>query len=250
LGLLNSIGKYFIYKEQNENAGFILKENKNVDCETAQNAASLDIFDKEEVKGSFIGCAVNDEILKNKISGDIGLNKKIVFTAYDIPKNSDLMHREFNITVKDKTLKAFIVFIDGMTDRTVISNNILQPLMLLSNIKIQEDAKDIGEFIFNRLIAYNQIKKVQNYSDVISNVNFGGCVIFIEGLEYAFMADTKFWDHRGVDAPKSETVIRGPQEAFNEQIRANTALLRKILKDKDLMVQSVSIGKRSNTHVL
>jgi len=61
------------------------------------------------------------------------------------------------------------------------------------------------------------------------------------------MADTKSWDHRGINAPKSETVIRGPQEAFNEQIRANTALLRKILKDKDLMIQNVSIGKRSNT---
>lgn len=247
LGILKSISKFVLYKDKDEKEDFVLKENKVINCDTAQNVASLDVFDKSAVEGAFIGCTVNDDILNNNISSDLELNKKVMMNAYEIPKNSDLVHREFNITVKNKTLKAFIVFIDGMTDRTVISNNILQPLMLLSNIEIQEQPKDIGEFIFNRLIPFNQIKKVQQYKEVISNVNFGGCVIFVQGLEYAFMADTKFWDHRGINAPKSENVIRGPQEAFNEQIRANTALLRKILKDKDLMIQNVSVGKRSNT---
>jgi len=247
LGLLNSIGKYIIYKEEKEKDSFVLKENKAINCETVQNVSSLDIFEKEELEGSFIGCTVNDDILNNNVSKDIGLNKKIMMTTYAMPKNSDLLHREFNITVKDKTLKAFLVYIDGMTDRAVISNNILQPLMLLSNLEIKEEVKDIGEFIFNRLLPFNSIKTVKDYKEVISNVNYGGCAIFVEGVEYAFMADTKFWDHRGINAPKSETVIRGPQEAFNEQIRANTALLRKILKDKDLMIQNVTIGKRSNT---
>ncbi len=247
MGLLNSIGKYIIYKEQKEKDSFVLKENKTIDCEIAQNAASLDIFNKQEAKSSFIGCTINDDILKNNISGDISLNKKIMMTTYDIPKNSDLVYREFNITVNDKILKAFIIFVDGLTDRTVISDNLLQPLMILSNLEIKEKVKDIGEFIFNRLLPFNQIKTVKDYKEVVSNINFGGCAIFIDGIEYAYIADTKKWEHRGVDAPKSETVIRGPQEGFNEQIRANTALLRKILKDKNLMVQNVSVGKKSNT---
>lgn len=247
MNIFNNIAKYFIYKEQKENTTFVLKENKVADCEVAQNVSSLDIFNKEEVEGSFTGCTVNDEILKNKISDDIDLNKKLMKTTYGIPKNSDMIFREFNITVKDKKLKAFIIFIDGMTDRKVISDNILQPLMLLSNLDIKEDIKDVGEYILNRLLPYNQLKTAEDYKDVVSNVNFGGCAIFIEGIKYAYMADTKFWEHRTVGSPKTETVIRGPQEGFNEQIRANTALLRKILKDKDLMVCNVSIGKRSNT---
>ncbi len=247
MGIFNSIGKYIIYKEKEQKSDFTLKENKTVNCETARNAASLDVFNKAEAKGAFIGCTVNDDILKNKISSDIETNKKVIKTTYDIPKNSDLVLREFNVTVREKTLKAFIVFIDGMTNSTNINNFILQPLMLLSNIEIHDETKAVGEYIFERLIPYNQLKKAENYTDVISAVNFGGCAIFIEGLEYAFVADTKTWEHRGIDSPKSETVIRGSQEAFNEQIRSNTALLRKILKDKDLMIQSMSIGERSNT---
>jgi spore germination protein KA len=247
LGIFSSIGSHIIYKEKKENDTFVLKENKTKSCETAENVSSLDVFNKKELEGSFIGCTVNDDILNNSISADIELNKKVMNTVYEIPKNSDLILREFDITAKDKTLKAFMVFIDGLTDRTVISENLLQPLMLLSNLEIKDKVKDIGEFIFNRLLPFNQIKKIEDYKQVVSNINFGGCAIFIDGVEYAYMADTKKWEHRGVDAPKSETVIRGPQEAFNEQIRSNTALLRKILKDKDLMIQSFSIGKRSNT---
>jgi len=50
-----------------------------------------------------------------------------------------------------------------------------------------------------------------------------------------------------VDRPNNEIVIRGPQESFNEILRVNTALVRKILKDEDLVAESIEIGKRSKT---
>ncbi len=243
MGFLN----YLIFKEQNKKEEFILKENKKQNCETVLNAASLDTFGKEKLGDEFIDCTVSDDILKKKITDDLDFNLKVIKQTYKIPNNSDLVNREFNITVKDKVLKGFIVFIDGMTDRTSVSHSILQPLMLLSNLDIREEVKDIGEFIYNRLLPFNQITKVDNYRELIRNINFGGCAVFIEGLDYAYAADVKSWEHRGVAPPRSETVIRGPQEAFNEQIRANTALIRKILKDKDLMVEGTTIGKRSNT---
>lgn len=243
MGFIN----YLIFKEHNKKEEFILKENKKQNCETVLNAASLDTFGKEKLKDEFIDCTVGDDILKKKITNDLDFNLKVIKQTYKIPNNSDMVNREFNITVKNKVLKGFIVFIDGMTDRNSISRSILQPLMLLSNLDIREEIKDIGEFIYNRLLPFNQITKVDNYKELIRNINFGGCAVFIEGLDYAYAADVKSWEHRGVDSPKSETVIRGPQEAFNEQIRANTALVRKILKDKDLMVEGTTIGKRSHT---
>jgi len=243
LGFLN----YLIFKEHNKTEEFVLRENKRRDCDTVHNAASLDVFEKEALEDDFTDCTVSDEILKKKISGDLGFNINVMKKIYKIPGNSDLVSRQFNITVADKVLKGFIVFIDGLTDRVSISNNILQPLMLLSNIDIREDVKNLGEFIYNRLLPFNQIKKVDNYKELVGNINFGGCGIFIDGLDYAFAADVKSWEHRTVSSPNSETVIRGPQEAFNEQLRANTALIRKILKDKDLMVEGTTVGKRSNT---
>ncbi len=243
MGFLN----YLVFKEHNKTEEFVLSENKRLDCETVHNAASLDVFDKEAHEEDFADCTVSEDILKKKISGDLGFNINVIKKIYKIPGNSDLVSRQFNITAAGRVLKGYIVFIDGLTDRVSISNNILQPLMLLSNIDIKEDVKNLGEFIYNRLLPFNQIKKVDNYKELVGNINFGGCGVFIDGLDYAFAADVKSWEHRTVSAPSSETVIRGPQESFNEQLRANTALIRKILKDKDLMVEGTTVGKRSNT---
>lgn len=243
MGFLN----YLVFKEHNKTEEFVLRENKRLDCETVHNAASLDVFDKEAHEEDFADCTVSEDILKKKISGDLGFNINVIKKIYKIPGNSDLVSRQFNITAAGRVLKGYIVFIDGLTDRVSISNNILQPLMLLSNIDIKEDVKNLGEYIYNRLLPFNQIKKVDNYKELVGNINFGGCGVFIDGLDYAFAADVKSWEHRTVSAPSSETVIRGPQEAFNEQLRANTALIRKILKDKDLMVEGTTVGKRSNT---
>jgi len=66
---------------------------------------------------------------------------------------------------------------------------------------------------------------------------------FIDGIDVAYACDVKGWQHRGVDRPNNEIVIRGPQESFNEILRVNTALVRKILKDEDLVAESIEIGK-------
>ncbi|AEY65775.1 spore germination protein [Clostridium sp. BNL1100] len=247
MGIVKRLRKYIIYDKKSIKHDFELNEIKSVNCDRAKNAASMDTFDSEEFKNYFEECPGNDEYLEEHVSDEIDNNKSIMKKIYNIPENSDIVYREFNITVQDDNYQAFIVFIDGMTDSSIISNNILQPLMILSNIDIKQEVKDVGEFIFNRLIPFNQLKKVKDFKDVVSNINFGGCAVFVDGLEYAYTADTKKWEHRNVGEPNSETVIRGPQEAFNEQIRANTALLRKILKDKDLTIKGLTVGKRSNT---
>ena len=167
--------------------------------------------------------------------------------AYSIPKNGDIVLREFDIVAKDKTIPASIIFYDGMTDRNIIDLAILQPLMLLSNLEVKGKEDQLSEYISKHLLVHNQTKITQKMSKVIDEINFGGCGVFIDGIDVAFACDVKGWEHRGVDRPEIESVVRGPQEGFTETLRVNTALVRKILKDEDLIVDDVSVGKRSKT---
>ena len=246
LGLLKFARKYFWFETPKPKGEFILEENKAGSCAVA-NSESLDEFDKSRAIKDTDEYKGNQKLLDRRISKQLDDNIDTIKEIYSIPKNSDFLTREFNITVGDKSIRAFSVFIDGMTDRGVISQNILQPLMVFSNFNFKDNESNIEKFIMRRLIAYNQVKAVDTFKSVVGEVNFGGCAVFVDGLEHAFVCDTKRWEHRGVGSPISETVIRGPQEAFNEQIRSNTALMRKIMKDKDLIIENVSIGKRSNT---
>lgn len=181
--------------------------------------------------------------VSNKLSDNIAFIKK----KFTIPDNGDIVLREFDIIAKDKSTPACMIFIDGMCDRNIIDLAILQPLMLLSNIEIKGREDEIGLFVRNHLIPHNQLKIVDELSKVVDEVNFGGCGIFIDGITTAFVADVKGWQNRGVSRPNTEMVIRGPQEGFNEILRTNTALIRKILKDEDLIAENISVGKRSKT---
>lgn len=212
--------------------GMLLKKNSRSKQEEGQKQEPYDQNQKEQ---------------KSEISKKLSDNLEYMKKVYSIPQNGDIILREFDIVVKDKVIPAFILFYDGMTDRKVINDDILQPLMILSNLDIKGDEKSIADYVKNHILPHNQLKEAKEYRKVIDEINFGGCGIFIDGVDIAFAADVKGWEHRTVERPNSEQVVRGPQEGFTEVLRVNTALIRKILKDEDLIVENISIGRRSKT---
>lgn len=272
--LKKTIKNLFFFSEPEKVEGFILKENEGNGKNLEDNESNND-REKQKPKGgqeederprkkkneglllkkvSPAGSNNEKENEKEKesdgdseISTKLSDNLKYMKKVYTIPTNGDVVIREFKITFKCKPVEAFIIFIDGMTDRMVINTNILQPLMLLSNLDIKDDEKELGEYIKDRLLPHNQLKMVNKYEDVIKEINFGGCGLFVDGVDVAFAADVKGWEHRGIERPNTELVIRGPQEGFSEVLRINTALVRKILKDEDLIVENVTVGRRSKT---
>ncbi|MGI6778005.1 MAG: spore germination protein [Acetivibrionales bacterium] len=215
------------------------KDNRNKKHHRIKNTGVGKVFIKQTGK--------SEEKQKIAINKDLSINLEYMKKVYSIPINGDIIIREFDVVFNDKPVSAFIIFYDGLTDRNVINNNILQPLMILSNLNIKSDEKNIGQYIRKNLLPQNQLKYTSVYEDIISEINFGGCGIFVDGLDHAFACDTKGWEHRGVERPNNELVLRGPQEGFNEVLRVNTGLVRKILKDEDLIAEDVAVGKISKT---
>lgn len=196
--------------------------------------------------------AKNEESKKNPevsdtISDDIEVNLEYMKKVYSIPVNSDIVLREFTIHYGDNHIRAFILFFDGMTDRDVINNYMLKPLMVNSAMCLKETDESLKDYISGLLLPHCQVKLERAYSKVTEEINFGGCALFADGLALCFSADVKGWEHRGIEKPNNEIVIRGPQEAFNEILRTNSAQIRKRLKDEKLIVEDVSVGKISKT---
>ena len=236
--------RLMLFKEPEKQEKFTLKQANNRPGKK-RSAGDQDRMKKKKA-------AMKAEEEKNPepsdaISSDIKENLDHMKEVYSIPVNSDIVLREFDIQYKDRPVKAFIIFFDGMTDREVINNYILKPLMVASSMEIMENAGQLEDFIARQLLPHCQIKLERAYSKVIDEINYGGCGLFADGVAICFAADVKGWDHRGIEKPSNEIVIQGPQEAFNELLRTNTAQIRKRLKDEDLIVEGVSIGKVSKT---
>ncbi len=194
-------------------------------------------------------------------------NLEYVKVRYNTLINSDILIREFTLTARNKQYNAFLLYIDGMVDTTLINDYVLTPLMLKNraNVFDGDDEKVISEtvtnnisvrkvkrfnlldYIMSSLIPQNSVKQVQEFDKLIDGINSGNCALFIDTLDSAFDIDVKGFKQRSVDKPANEIVVRGSQEAFTENIRTNTSLIRRLVNNENLIMENIEVGTLSKT---
>ncbi len=69
----------------------------------------------------------------------------------------------------------------------------------------------------------------------------------MDTLSIAFDIEVKGFQQRSIDKPSNETVIKGPHEAFVENIRTNTSLIRRIINNENLIIENIDVGKITKT---
>lgn len=229
------INNTFGYKPKNEYQ-FTLPDNPEIDTEKYNNTNS----DKTE-----------------NVYSQIDANLKYIKTKYNTLINSDIITREFTLNTGSKQYKAFILYIDGMVDSQILNDFVLKPLMLknkfcnneTSKIIVQKGKKsNIANFIQDCLIPQNNIKQQSSFKDIFSGVNSGNCALFVDTLSVGFDIDVKGFKQRSISKPENEIVIKGPHEAFVENIRTNTTLLRRFTNNENLIIENTKVGKITQTN--
>ncbi|MEF9934326.1 MAG: spore germination protein [Clostridium sp.] len=142
--------------------------------------------------------------------------------------------------------KFCLVFVDGMVNREVINENIINSIM---NYKLPDTTLEITTFLQQQVLIVDDIKLSDNLDDIIGGLLYGDSVLFISGIAKAFIINTKGWETRGISEPQSETIIVGPREGFVESINTNMALIRRKINSPDLKFNSMEIGVRTKTKV-
>jgi len=159
--------------------------------------------------------------------------------------SSDFVVREFQIS--QDGVNAAIMFIDGLANSTLIDQFILKALMIDTGKEI--DANHIIQYIEKQHIPINEVAESGQLHKTVGAVLAGDTVLFVEGSEKALFLNTKGWEKRGIEEPRTESVVRGPRSGFSESLRTNTSQIRIQLKDPSLVVKNMVIGKRGNTNV-
>ncbi|MBO5060049.1 MAG: spore germination protein [Clostridia bacterium] len=220
--IFDKIKNFFIYTPPDENFQFSLKKD-----------TSGAVFDVRAEK---------EEPPAPKISKDIEQNRKYIESRFNYPLNNDVIIRDLTL---NGDIKIFLVFYDGMCNGKLINDNIIKPLLEIP-LFVDEDRYD-ADIILETLLTHSQSSKTCDFDSIIDNINFGCCAIFVDGIAAAFSADVKDWPHRTVDKPENEQSIYGPQEAFAEMLRGNSAQIRKFLKTEKLICEKTTIGNISKT---
>lgn len=207
-------------KEQNTNG------QKNA---TPQNAAAQNQNN----------CSINPE---DSIPNNIDANLQYMKKSFNHPLNKDIKIREFKIF---GNIRAFIIYIDGMVDRNIVNRDILRPLLKnKESTAVQEQCS--VQYILDNVISTNEAEKVTTLQDAVFGILMGDTGVYVDKCNYYIFCETKGYDKRPVDKPQIEAVISGSQEAFNENLRTNTVLLRRIIKNNNLTTEYLRVGERSN----
>ncbi|MDI9478255.1 MAG: spore germination protein, partial [Bacillota bacterium] len=167
---------------------------------------------------------------KEKLGQKLKENLKLIEDI--IGFSDDVVVREFQLGGKTG-IEAAIIFVDGLTDKQVINENILKPLLIekFPGDELKDPARsDIIKFIKDKTITINELKIVDQLEKVIDGVLDGDTALLVDGYIDTFLLNTRGWDKRSISEPQSETVVRGPRDSFTENFRTNTALIRRRIK--------------------
>ncbi|MFC4767639.1 spore germination protein [Effusibacillus consociatus] len=186
--------------------------------------------------------------IPDELSDRLQENRDTVETIFHLPKNADVIIRDFVIS-RTEPIKAFAVFLEGVSSKETINSFILQPLMLLADVPPDNEMKDRLKTVKEKLLPGNQVMEYDKWEEVKKNILSGSTAVFIDGVEKALIIETKGWEQRGVGETKTETVVRGPHDAFTENLRANTGLVRARLRTEKLITEMMQVGQLAPTDV-
>ncbi|PWK12850.1 spore germination protein [Tumebacillus permanentifrigoris] len=182
-----------------------------------------------------------------QVSISLHENRDTIIQLFQIPRNADFVIREFTVST-ETPIQAFAVFMEGMSDKTIINDNVLQPLMLLASLP-HGHAQARADLIKNSLLPGNQLQILEKWEAVKNNILTGSTAVFVEGMDCALIVETKGWEHRTVSDTKTETVVRGPHDAFTENLRTNTGLVRARLRTEKLITEITQVGELAATDI-
>ncbi|MCD8391446.1 MAG: spore germination protein [Firmicutes bacterium] len=220
---MNIFKKLFEFTPESETGEFLLRQ--------APVISEYDVRDEEK------------EPKKEYVRKDIEENLAYLRKRFSYPLNNDIVIRPMRLK---ENRKAFIMFIDGMVDTASVNNSVIETLLKLPYYSDGEVYK-YEEIITEKYIAHSQAQASNDFDEICEEINFGSCAVFVDGMEKGFILDVRSWGHRSIDKPENEQSIYGPQEAFSEMLRNNTALIRKIIKTEKLVGESIKIGNVSKT---
>ncbi len=130
-------------------------------------------------------------------------------------------------------------------NETLVSSNVVSDFIIRSLDSIH--SFDIYKSIINNIDNF-KYKEINTYFDICKYLNNGFTILLIDDDKYIAL-ETKKEITRSVSNPVTENVIRGPLDAFNENIEINIGLIKRRIKDNNLWIEDYEIGKYTKTKV-
>ncbi|SKC85470.1 spore germination protein [Maledivibacter halophilus] len=191
-------------------------------------------------KSQRIATTVEDFQLSKSLEDNIDMFKKI------FNNDGTIIFREFES--KDSSLKCCLIFVDGMVNRDIINENIIEPIFKIEPKEFNTSKRSI-DILKNKIVVSSGVKIEKDVYNLISICLYGDTILLVDGMKEALLVESKGWTTRPISEPSSERIVRGPREGFNEAIITNLTLIRRKIRSSQLKFEFRELGTRTRTKI-
>ena len=158
-------------------------------------------------------------------------------------ENGDFRRRMVQIGRWEATL----CYIEGLVRLERVSDYILRPLA--QDARLAGASQAALPNLLQNSVLYNVVtQRCECMDKLVTDLTMGWCVLFLpdgEALELFVGAE----DRRSVAEPDNEPVVKGARESFVENLRTNTAMVRRRVRVPELRMKEYTVGRQSLTAV-
>jgi branched-subunit amino acid transport protein AzlD len=162
-----------------------------------------------------------------------------------IGTNSTLIIKKFKLG-KPNPLNTAIIYMNALAVKDIIDRDILKPLMF----NIEEDLngkQNLLQYISETYLPVCNTEFINDINKAVDEIKRGKTILIADSCEGFLMSDTTGGYYRSIAEPLNESTVRGSREGFVENLEANVSMIRRRIKDKNLVVEFVKIGRRTQT---
>ena len=177
---------------------------------------------------------------KTKVFSKRDKNVDYMNQMLPVEDSFDIVQRDIQIGGKDATF----YFIDGFTK----DESMLKIMDSFFNLKEEDMPKDAAAFA-TTCIPYVEVDVIGDFDQIFRNLLSGVTCLFIDGYQACLAIDCRTYPARSVDEPDKDKSLRGSRDGFVETIVFNTALMRRRIRDRHLVMKMLEVGESSRTDV-
>ena len=186
------------------------------------------------------------EISRKKLAGN--LEEDLQYLISETGQSSDIIIRELAIGPEHGT-KAAVIVTDGLINNQTVNNSILKMMLDPFSFPDSPDPETIFQKLKTGILSVSGVKEILYWDDLFFSLLTGETIILMDGNPVALATNTKGGEVRQIGEPKAEISIRGAQDSFTESIRINTSLVRRRIVNPHLHLESMTLGKVTQTKV-
>lgn len=184
--------------------------------------------------------------MKNKNLNE--LQNKINNIKHLIGEKNNLIIKDFIIS-SNSDIEAALLYIDGLVTNETIDRDILKPLMF--HVKDSLNSIDnLEEILCKKYIYLSNTFLEEDINQAIFHLKRGKSILILQGGTKFIILDTAGGDYRNISDPINETSVRASREGFVEKLETNISIMRRKIRDNNLVEEHLVIGRRNQTDVV